>query len=243
MSTRSSPSSRFVVVPRRPAARFALAVASLLWLGSLLATAWLTARWVVPGLERARSDLDDTRSALQTAEERIERQRQRIAVLRRSDQISRGANVELQQTLAERDEEIAALRADVAFYERLVGGSAQRQGLNVHSLSLAPASGGAWRYTVTLTQNLKKAKVSQGELTFSVDGVRSGQLETLEWPALLQHDEAAPQPFSFKYFQQLEGSVMLPDGFTPHRVRVRLRSEGSATERVFPWQSTLSAGA
>src|SRR3546814_19579440 len=47
-------------------------------------------------------------------------------------QISRDANRDLQGTLAERDEEIAGLRADVAFYERFVGATGQRRGLTVH---------------------------------------------------------------------------------------------------------------
>jgi hypothetical protein len=243
MSPPVSPASRFVVVPRRPATRFALVGLLLLWLASLALAVWLTARQIAPDSGDVQRELVELRQRLTTAEERLERQRQRIAVLRRSDQISRSANLELQATVAERDEEISALRADVSFYERLVGGGAQRQGLTVHSLSLAPVGDGAWRYTLTLTQNLKKAKVSSGELALSVDGVQAGKLSTLEWATLLQDAQAGPQPFSFKYFQQLEGSVMLPEGFTPHRVRVRLRADGSVSERVFPWQSTLAAGA
>ncbi len=243
MSTPAPRASRFVIVPRKPAARFALAVLGVVWLSSIALTAWLTARYVAPDLGQMRIEVKRLGSALETAEERIERQRQRISVLRRSDQISRSANLELQGTVAEREEEIAALRADVGFYERLVGGGSQRQGLTVHSLNLSPVGDGAWRYTVTLTQNLQKARVSSGNLALSVDGVQAGQLSTLDWSALLQDEAAAGQPFSFKYFQQLEGSVMLPEGFTPHRVRVRLRADGSTSERVFPWQSTVVAGA
>ena len=41
--------------------------------------------------------------------------RQKQATLEASDRISRAANTEVQSSLAERDEEIAGLRADVAF--------------------------------------------------------------------------------------------------------------------------------
>jgi hypothetical protein len=73
-----------------------------------------------------------------------------VATLTRSDQISRDANRDLQGSLAERDEEIAGLRADVAFYERLVGATAQRRGLAVHALKMA-AGRPAWHFTA-LTQ-------------------------------------------------------------------------------------------
>ena len=59
----------------------------------------------------------DARVQLRNQAQRIAQLEQRVATLARSDQISRDANRDLQSTLAERDEEIAGLRADVAFYE------------------------------------------------------------------------------------------------------------------------------
>ena len=53
---------------------------------------------------------------LREATARIDVLEQESATLKRSDQISRQANADLQGTLAERDEEIASLRADIAFY-------------------------------------------------------------------------------------------------------------------------------
>ena len=62
----------------------------------------------------------------------------------------------MQSSLAERDEEIAGLRADVAFYERL-GSTSQRKGLNTHSIEFSPEAAGTWQYTAVLTQNLNAA--------------------------------------------------------------------------------------
>src|SRR3954471_2338711 len=57
----------------------------------------------------------DPRALLRSQQARIGELEQRVATLARSDQISRDANRDLQGTLAERDEEIAGLRSDVAF--------------------------------------------------------------------------------------------------------------------------------
>ena len=230
--------SRFVIVHRRPRTRVLVVAFVLLWVLSLWATFALTYRFSAPGLGSAQESLSTLRAQNAELEARIERLRQKNTTLGRSDEVSRSANHDLQETLAERDRELSDLRNDVAFYERLVGGSAQRQGLAVHSLSLAAGEDGSWRYTLTLTQNLKKASVSKGELTLRVEGVQDGKLVNLDWDDLLQSPQAKPQTFSFKYFQQLEGSLMLPSGFTPHRVRVSLRSDGGQTERVFAWQDT-----
>ncbi len=235
------PPRRFIVVSARPRTRLLLAAAAVLWLASV-AAAWTWATQVAaPTLAEVREE--NRVLAGQVAEQRrqLDELRQRSTTYRRSDEISRAANQELQQTLAEREEEIAQLRADVAFYERLVGASGQRRGLGVHSVRMEPGAEGAWLYTVTLTQNLNRGKISRGELTLQVDGVRDGKLASLRWPELLQREDAPAQEFAFRYFQQLEGSLMLPPGFAPNRVRVLLRAEGNTTEQAFPWEATQQA--
>ena len=172
----------------------------------------------------------------------VEALAQQVATLTRSDQISRDANRDLQGTLAERDEEIAALRADVAFYERFVGSTAQRRGLTVHQLALAPRAGQAWHYTATLTQNLNRGAVNRGTLTLSIEGSRDGKLQQLDWGELRQGGGAAGVDYSFKYFQQVEGDLILPEGFKPLRVIVRLAPpRGQAVEQSFTWAEATAA--
>jgi len=178
----------------------------------------------------------DARAQLRGLQARIDALEQRVATLTRSDQISRKANRDLQGTLAERDEEIAGLRADVAFYERFVGSTAQRHGLNVHQLHLQPQDGPAWHFTATLTQNLNRGAVNKGRLTLSVEGSRDGKLQKLSWPQLRQQPDAPGVDYSFKYFQQVEGDVLLPAGLQPIRVTVQLAPQrGSAVEQSFTW--------
>lgn len=179
---------------------------------------------------------DDPRTQLRAQQARLEQLEQRVATLTRSDQISREANRDLQGTLAERDEEIAGLRADVAFYERFVGSTAQRRGLNVHQLQLQALDGPAWHFTATLTQNLNRGAVNSGRLTLALEGSRDGRLQKLTWAQLRQQPDAPGLAYSFKYFQQLEGDILLPAGLQPIRVIVRLvPARGSAVEQSFTW--------
>ena len=242
MSTPAPDKPRFVIVPHRPHVRVLLVAGLVLWVLSLAGVySWATMR-AAPGLDKAQASLVvNTRRAAQ-AEALVKQLRQNVATLRRSDQISRSANTELQAALAEREEEVSGLRADVAFYERLVGATGQRRGLTVHEAFFTPEEGGTWRYTVTLTQNLNRGAISKGEARVSVEGVSEGRLSSLRWEDLLQKPGAPGQPFSFRYFQQLEGSVVLPEGFTPQRVRVQLRSAGSTVDQAFPWQAEAPRG-
>jgi hypothetical protein len=184
----------------------------------------------------------DGRSA-STLRVRNDRLKQEVSTLRRSDQISREANRDLERTLAERDEEIAGLRADIAFYERFVGATGQRRGLSVHDLEMRLQSGDVWQFTATLTQNLNRGAANTGRLTLGIEGTRNDRLEKLAWSGLRKLNNAPGLEYSFKYFQQVEGEVMLPEGFKPLRVTVRLvPAGGSAVEQSFPWPETVKAG-
>jgi hypothetical protein len=199
------------------------------------------------GLWKVFGDADanqPTPAQLQAQQRRIDQLEQRAATLARSDQISRDANADLQSTLSERDEEIAGLRADVAFYERFVGATAQRRGLAVHELQLQPSSDLTWHFVATLTQNLNRGAVNAGRLQVSVEGTRAGKLQRLAWADLRQQPNAPGIEYSFKYFQRVEGDLMLPADFTPTRVAVRLSPQtGSPAEQSFSWADSLAGAA
>ncbi len=178
--------------------------------------------------------------------DRIETLEQQVATLTRSDQISRQANADLQGTLAERDEEIASLRADIAFYERFVGATAQRHGLSLHELVLEPQRDPQlWHFVATLTQNLNRGAVSTGRLQLSVEASEGGRMRKLAWSELRQQKDAPGVDYSFKYFQQVEGDIVLPAGVKPVRVTARLiPSAGPPVEQSLTWsEATAPAGA
>jgi len=232
MSTPQPP--RFEIVPQqaRPP-RWLLPTATLVFglvAGGALGW-WLQAPPV--GDPQAKLAASQTRVEQQQAQ--IAELQQRVATLSRSDQISREANRDVQSMLAEKDEEIAGLRGDVAFYERFVGSSGSRKGLAVHSAEFAPEAGGSWRYEVVVTQSINRGGLTQGQMQFSVEGVRQGQLATVNWDQLHQKTGAPAQEYSFRYFQRLGGSVILPAGFTPQRVKVTLRGGGANVEEALAW--------
>lgn len=179
---------------------------------------------------------------LRTQASSIDALEQEVATLKRSDQISRQANTDLQGTLAERDEEIASLRADIAFYERFVGSTAQRHGLSVHELKLEPQRDPQlWHFVATLTQNLNRGAVNRGRLLLSVEASNGGRMQRLSWGELRQQGSAPGIEYSFKYFQQVEGDLLLPAGVKPVRVIVRLvPASGAAVEQSFTWSETTS---
>ena len=246
----SSPDSKPPGVAKKPAANPPLAgwrargpaVLAGVFVLALVFGGWGLWRTVSPASTDVRTRLTASEQAHEQLQARFDDLKQQVATLGRSDQISRDANRDLQGTLSERDEEIAGLRADVAFYERLVGATSQRRGLTVHALKMEPQNDSAWQFQATLTQNLNRGAVSSGQLSLSIEGSSNGKLQTLDWDGLRQHEKAERVAFSFKYFQQVKGDVFLPEGFSPVRVTVRLQPRsGAAITQSFSWAEVTAA--
>lgn len=235
MTETPAPSPHAPLPPLTPMARRGLYAAATLLLLALVFGAW--GLWKVVASTGAAQP---TSTQIRAQQGRIDELEQRAATLSRSDQISRDANRDLQSTLAERDEEISGLRADVAFYERFVGATAQRRGLAVHELQLVPQSDQGWHFIATLTQNLNRGAVNVGRLQVAIEGTHDGKLQRLAWADLRQQANAPGVDYSFKYFQQVEGDFVLPAGFKPSRVAVRLTPQsGASVDRSFSWNDSL----
>lgn len=226
-----------MIVPKKTHWRGWFLVIATLWLLSLAGAWYVASKLAAPDLAGAGRSIGLQVEQIKENEQMLKQAQQQLATLRRSEQISRNANTELQSTLSDRDEEIEGLRADVAFYERLVGATAQRRGLTVHDIEFSPEVGGTWKFTATITQNLNRGSISQGSMKFSVEGISMGRLKTVPWEILVQKSDMAGKAYSFRYFQELEGSILLPSNFTPQRVKVALRGNNGQADQVFPWNA------
>jgi hypothetical protein len=236
----NSTSPQYRIVLGRPARRTWVRVGWVLaWLASLLIVALGVSRWgAAPGTADARRELQAAIGARGRLQAQLDQAQRRLAVLAQSDRISRAANLDLQDTLTQRETQIADLRSDVEFYARLVGATAQRTDLTVFSSRFTARDAASFDYRIVLTQTLNRGAVSDGQMQFSLEGERGGRREVLDWAQLHGGHAAAPQAFSFRYFQELTGSVALPPGFTPRRVRVSLQApERAPVQREFDWST------
>ncbi len=213
------------------------------WLASVALAWWLGAQQAAPDLAETRERAAGSSRTAGELVTTLDAARRQIAVLERSDQVSRLANESLQETLRTQEGDLAKLRDDLAFFQRLVGGETGRT-LKVQRLAVRPiGKSNAFGFRVMLTRNAQAGETNRGSVTLRVSGAGGGKLAELPWDRLQQETGATPLVYDFKYFQQLESSLILPAGFEPDRVVVRARAnDGSAIEESFAWQAALEAG-
>jgi cell division protein FtsB len=217
-------------------------VFAALWLASLAGTYFVLRATIAPQYARVTQELAQARRALAASDAEKTQLQRKLAQHERGEQVAERANSELQQALAARQEEIASLRSDLGFYQRLMEGGAQQPGVSVHSLVLrATDDPRAFQFALTLSQNLKRNRQASGTVELSVSGA-AGQHSARLGLAELGGSGTALE-FSFKYFQQLAGVIMRPEGFKPASVHLRVLPEGSgAVERELMWKDVVSEG-
>jgi len=179
---------------------------------------------------------------LQTALDQYDAEKARAIVAEHEADIVRRANALLRASDRERQDEIASLQADLAFYRRLGGASGSQAPLAVHYMELQPTqSPRVYRIIFTLTQNLRWASVISGQVQLGVDGILDGVAQHLTETQLLA-ESAEPLKFQFKYFQQLERLITLPENFEASRLSIRLKSASLRTpvEESMEWQSLIN---
>jgi hypothetical protein len=166
-----------------------------------------------------------------------------VASLQRGELIEREAAGDVTATLHEMESELLLLREELAFYKSIVSPSAMQPGLHVQSFELARGEdSGQYHYKLVLTQVRGNTRVARGDVDIEVTGLLDGRLERMRLGQLTGQGEDLLK-FSFKYFQSVEGVIVLPRGFEPTRVAVRVKPKSKrleAVEREYEWDSALA---
>ena len=163
-----------------------------------------------------------------------------LARAERSLQMDQTAYQDLDRSLKGSSQEIVRLREELNFYRNIISPPNKRSGLRIQSLKLESAAldgttaTSKYHYKIVLIQALKHDRKISGKARFEIIGVQAGQNTTLRFP------KAADKPisFSFKYFQDIEGQIELPQNFEPRRIKVNVTSRGrnaQSIEQVYPW--------
>lgn len=158
--------------------------------------------------------------------------RERIALLERSSEIDREAREQVQNNLSSMQDEVLELREELAFYRGIVSPEDAQAGLRVQrfELSSGPAED-LYHYRLVLIQAIKHDRRASGTVDVVVHGVRDGQPVSLPLQELVTGD-MDEMKYSFKYFQDFEGDLRLPSGFTPARVDIAILPGGRAADAI-----------
>jgi hypothetical protein len=165
--------------------------------------------------------------------------REKAAILRRSSQIDRQAALDVKADLATLEEELQAAREEIEFYRGIVSPGDVKPGLRIHRFRLvAGAVAGEYRYDLVLTQLKHNDRHVSGAVEWQIAGTLDGDPGELDLAGVTRPSVQQLQ-FRFRYFQDLAGSIYLPEGFEASKVILRIKPEGKGgpqpVEQEYEW--------
>ncbi|HUO82333.1 MAG TPA: DUF6776 family protein [Gammaproteobacteria bacterium] len=231
--------SRLVVKPHRP-------YRALIFRGLLL-LAFSVAAWLIFEYGRFRGGFDRLDAAHQQRElsERIdalEKQntalRGELALIETSRDVDREAYAQVEKNLGVLQAQILEQRKELRLYRGIVSPADGAAGLRVQEIGVTPRSGNAhFTLRLVLVQQLKHDRRVSGVVDLSLDGAQRGRTVTYAMTDITP-DKTRDIRFSFKYFQDFEEDLVLPDDFLPERIHVEIRPDGRSAESIrqsFDW--------
>jgi hypothetical protein len=158
---------------------------------------------------KLKQELDAARGTL------IERDRQL--------QIEKASQTELARTVAQLQEENAAIKEDLGFLRRLMssGGGSAPEGLGISELKVErDGKPNEFRYRMLLTQGGQRKQDFKGRVQVLARVVLAGASNTLTFPDPALGETAGT--IEFRFYQKVEGRFAIPEGAVLKSAEIRV---------------------
>lgn len=216
--------------------RVAIAVAVVIGTYLVFEMGRLRADYNIVATSIEKQELHDVISGL---EEQIVALKQEIALLETHREIDREAYHVVEGNLTELERKIQEQSDAIAFYRGIVSPKDGGRGLRVQDLKVTQGKDDRhYHLRLVLVQTLQHDRTVKGEVAFSLDGALDGVATTYQLEALLPAETNSSWAFSFRYFQDFDRELVLPNGFVPEKINVEVVSQTKSIASVkqsFDW--------
>lgn len=169
--------------------------------------------------------------------------RQQVTNLESGRTIDNLAKAEIQDTIKSLKSTVSQLKKDISFYQNIMAPSDNARGLQVQKVEIsAGQTENRFDYKIVLAQVADNKAYVSGVVAVNLLGTRDEQQVILPLRDISDVQELGIK-FRFKYFQNIAGELVLPEGFEPQEIHVVAQSKGkksSRSEQTFEWQKLLS---
>jgi hypothetical protein len=136
-------------------------------------------------------------------------------------QIEKAAQGELGRTVAQLQEENAALKEDLGFLRNIMSSGTTPEGLGMSNLKIErDGKPNEFRYRMLLTQGGQRKQDFKGKVQIVARIAKDNVVTSLTFPDPAAGDAAGV--FEFRFYQKVEGRFAIPEGATLKGVDVRV---------------------
>ncbi len=167
--------------------------------------------------------------------------RRQITVLQTSQEIDRETYALVESNLSELQLRIQSQEEELAFYQGIISPEDGYAGLRIQSINFTAAElEQHYILRLVLVQSISHDRRVTGVVRLNIEGSRAGEADELSPDEILIDSESGNIPYAFRYFQGLQGVVVLPADFEPDQVNVEIRPQGAGGQPIlhsFEWST------
>lgn len=162
-----------------------------------------------------------------------------ILSLEQASVVDEQALSSVQQTILALREQISQLEEDVLFYKQILSPENQEIGLVIGQLNLMQTENPAViRYKLEIKQQGSNEEQISGYANVNVLGMQDAHEVSIPLRSLSDDVDSLDIRVQFRYFQNIEGTMQLPDNFEPQKIQILVVAEGANAKTVqksFGW--------
>lgn len=231
---------KMVVVPHRPLRNVTLGLGLVCMMLLLaLGTFYLGYNEGMDENFNVQQERDQLRSQLAANIEQLDSLQQQIINAEQASAVDRQALLEIQSVLVELREDNVQLEEDVLFYRQIMSPENIENGLVIGQLDLSSTEEeNRIRYRIELKQLTNNENVVSGRANVNIVGMQEGQEVSMPLRDLAVDEDQLDIRLQFRYFQNIEGELLLPENFVPETVEIIAESQGQNAKTVrksFVW--------
>lgn len=184
----------------------------------------------------------ESRQSLEELAEENVALREQVVQLKTMRKTDEEAYRAVEENLGSLQSKIQVQREAIAFYRGIISPADSNSGLRIQDLQLLRGGDEShYRLRLVLVQVKQHHREIYGSVRLSVDGARGGEAVSYPVSKLIANNEKRSWNYGFRYYQDFERDLVLPDGFKPLTVNIELVPKGKGNvglKQSFPWSTS-----
>ena len=227
---KGSPVYRMKVVPHRPLKNAFITLALLVLIGAALAATYFYALDQASSERLSPQEAQELRAQLDKLTQEANESKRELARFQLSAEVDHQAGEDLRKRVMLLRDEKAALQRDVEVYRILTSKkSTNPMGISFGVFSVSALADNKQQFKLAVQKLAEGDDDFSGQLQVLVVGHKEGAEVKIPLHELVVSQAGAEPmteniPLNFKFFQNIETEIVLPEGFTPVRVELAVKS-------------------
>lgn len=225
---KGSPVYRLKIVPHRPLRSAIITLLSVVLVLGAIVASYLYAGHKASIERLSPQEAKAMRSQLEVLTTESTELRRELAAYKLNAEVDRKAGEKLRKRVMELREEKAALQRDIDVYRIMTSKkNSNPQGISFGVFSVAPTTDGKHQFKLVIQKLAEGDDDFIGDLSATVIGQQDDKetrLSLYELAVDQGRDMSAAIPLNFKFFQNIDVEIRIPEGFIPNRLELAVKS-------------------